>query len=111
MRCDNAFLVIVRNDGCGVSFPSGLQYPWENSEQALCREVREETGLDVTRSFVKLRYYSSAEVPVNLTVFEMEALGRLRGSWEGMSCWLHMAELRTSILPSQRWILELLENI
>lgn len=77
--------------------------------RTLRREVREETGLDVTRFIVKLRYYSSA-VPVNLTVFEVEAQGRLRGAWGGMPCWLHVAELRHRLVASQRRILDLLEG-
>ena len=111
IRRGDVFLVIDRNDGRGVSFPGGLQYPWESVERALRREVREETGLDVVRSVVKLRYHSSAEVPVNHTVFEIDAHGRLRGSWEGRPCWLRIAELGHSLVPSQRRILELFESI
>jgi len=107
----DSVLVINRNDGRGVSFPGGLQYPWESAERALQREVREETGLDVVRSVVKLRYHSSADVPVNHTVFEIDAQGRLRGSWEGTPCWLRIAELEGCLLASQRRILELLESI
>jgi len=110
MRRDDVFLVIDRNDGRGVSFPGGLQYPWESPEQACRREVREETGLNVTKSFVRLRYYSTADVPVNFTVFEIEAQGELRGSWEGTPCWLPIAELRKRLLASQHRLLELLEN-
>jgi 8-oxo-dGTP pyrophosphatase MutT (NUDIX family) len=110
MRRDDAFLVIDRNDGRGVSFPGGLQYPWESPEQACRREVREETGLKVTKSVVKLRYYSTADVPVNFTVFEIEAHGRLCGSWEGTPCWLRTAELRKRLVTSQHRLLELLEN-
>jgi len=106
IRYNDAFLVIERNDGRGVSFPGGLQFPWESAEKALIREVREETGFEVTQFVFKLRYYSSAEIPLNITVFDAEAAGQLHGSWEGTPCWLPIAELRRRLLPSQRPILD-----
>jgi 8-oxo-dGTP pyrophosphatase MutT (NUDIX family) len=106
MRREDTLLVIERNDGRGVSFPGGIQLPWEKPEQALLRETREETGLQVTKLVLKLRYYSSADVPVNLTVFEMEAEGQLRSSWEGIPCWLAISEVRQRLIPSQRPIVE-----
>jgi 8-oxo-dGTP pyrophosphatase MutT (NUDIX family) len=109
MRRNNAYLVINRNDERGFSFPGGIQMPWENADRALVREVLEETGLEVTRLTFKSRYYSATEVPVNLTVFEIEAQGELRGSWEGMPCWLPIQEFSDRLLPSQRRILELLQ--
>jgi len=110
MRREDTLLVIERNDGRGLSFPGGIQLPWEKPEQALVREAREETGLEVTNLVFKLRYYSSAEVPVNLTVFEMEAEGQLRSSWEGMPCWLPLSEVRQRLIASQRPVLESLER-
>ena len=107
MRNQDTFLVVERNDGRGLSFPGGLQRLWETAEQALFREVREETGLEVSRSVFKLRYYSSVEIPLNITVFEVEAAGQLRGSWEGTPCWLPLSELHQRLLPSQRYILEM----
>ena len=105
MRDENTFLVIHRSDGRGHSFPGGIQLPWESAQQALVREVREETGLNVTRSAVKLQYYSDVDVPVNITVFEMEARGEMRDSWEGTPCWLHATDLHRSLIASQRPIL------
>lgn len=106
IRSKDNFLVIERNDGRGLSFPGGLQFPWESAEKALVREVREETGLEVTRFLFKLRYYSSAEIPLNITVFDAETTGQLRSSWEGTPGWLPINELRKRILPSQRRILD-----
>lgn len=74
----------------------------------MARELMEETGLTVTKSLLKLRYDSSVEIPVNLTVFEVEASGELRGSWEGTPRWLRGSELQQRILPSQRRIIETL---
>lgn len=106
IRDKDKFLVIERSDGRGVSFPGGFQMPWEEAEQAAIREVREETGLDVIKSVFKQRYFSSNEVPLNISVFEMEATGQLRSSWEGTPCWLPVSELRERLLPSQRRIVE-----
>jgi len=106
---EGRYLVIHRNDGRGLSFPGGLQRPWETAEQALIREVREETGLEVTKCSLKLCYYSSTDIPVNVTVFEMEVSGQLRDSWEGLPCWLRIDDLRRDLLTSQRRILEVVE--
>ena len=108
IRDSQTFLVIERSDKRGVSFPGGLALPWESAEQAMAREVKEETGLTVTKSLLLLRYDSSVEIPVHLTVFEVEVSGHLRGSWEGMPCWLPCSELQQRILPSQRCILDTL---
>src|SRR5579871_2045544 len=106
IRDKDNFLVIERNDGRGVAFPGGFQMPWESAERAAVREVYEETGLEVTKAVFKLRYFASSEVPVNISVFEMEAKGELRSSWEGTPFWLPIGELRERLLPSQRRIVE-----
>jgi 8-oxo-dGTP pyrophosphatase MutT (NUDIX family) len=106
IRYKESFLVIERSDGRGVSFPGGLQLPWESAEKALVREVREETGLNVTSFALKLSYYTSAEIPLTITVFDAEAAGQLRSSWEGIPGWLPLAELKQRLLPSQRQVLD-----
>jgi 8-oxo-dGTP pyrophosphatase MutT (NUDIX family) len=108
MHQGDAYLAIDRNDGRGVSFPGGLQRPWESPAQALIREVREETGLNVTRYCFKLRYYSSADIPVHVSVYEIEARGQLQASWEGKPCWLRADELRGCLLKNQWKVLELI---
>jgi 8-oxo-dGTP pyrophosphatase MutT (NUDIX family) len=106
IRYKDSFLVIERSDGRGVSFPGGLQFPWESAEKALVREVREETGLEVTSLAFKLSYFTSAEIPLTITVFDAEAAGQLRSSWEGIPGWLPLAELGQRLLPSQRQVLD-----
>ena len=108
LRKESTYLVIERNDGRGLSFPGGLTHPWEDAEHALIREMLEETGLRVTKSDFKLSYYTNADIPVNVTVFEVEAEGKLQGSWEGTPYWLPAAELQRRIIPAQRRIVELL---
>jgi 8-oxo-dGTP pyrophosphatase MutT (NUDIX family) len=107
---DGAFLMIERNDGRGVSFPGGLSLPWERAEQAMVREVLEETGLRVTKSALRLRYYSSADIPVHVTVFDVEVEGLVRGSWEGTPRWLQLTELRGRVIPGQRRVVEMLDS-
>lgn len=108
LRKDATYLVIERNDGRGLSFPGGLLLPWERAEQAVVREVLEETGLRISKSAVRFRYYSSADIPVDVTVFDVEAEGQLRGSWEGEPCWLPLSELSKRVIPGQRRIVEML---
>jgi 8-oxo-dGTP pyrophosphatase MutT (NUDIX family) len=106
IRTGQLVLVIDRSDGRGLSFPGGLAMPWETAEQAMKREVSEETGLAVKQSVQLFEYRNSADVPVELTVFAVEAEGELRDSWEGSPCWLPFTEIRQHLLPSQREIVD-----
>jgi len=108
IRNRDSLLVIERSDGRGVSFPGGIAWPWENAEKTARREIREETGLRVTKSILKLRYFSSHEIPVDVSVFEVEAEGQLRASWEGTPCWLTPEQVRQRVLPSQKRVLDTL---
>jgi 8-oxo-dGTP pyrophosphatase MutT (NUDIX family) len=80
--------------------------PWETAEQAMKREFWEETGLAVTHSAQLFEYRSSADVPVILAVFAIEAEGELRDSWEGSPSWLPFTDVRPRLLPSQREIID-----
>ncbi|HTZ98127.1 MAG TPA: NUDIX hydrolase [Terriglobales bacterium] len=108
IRNQDRILAIERSDGRGVSFPGGIAMPWEDIEKAAHREILEETGLRVTHSVLKMHYLDSVEVPVDLSVFEVEADGELRASWEGTPRWLDLNELRQRVLPSQRRIVDTL---
>lgn len=108
IRNNGTFLVIERSDDRGLSFPGGFALPWETAEEAMVREVKEETGLTVTKSLLMMHYNSSVEIPVYLTVFEVEASGQLRGSWEGTPRWSPCSELQQRILPSLRRIVDTL---
>jgi len=105
------FLVIQRNDGRGLSLPGGLASWKEAEEETLCREVLEETGLRVTGQELRIRYHSTADVPCDISVFEVQATGELKNSWEGSPRWMTMAELEQGILKSQRPVLELLRKL
>jgi 8-oxo-dGTP diphosphatase len=102
-------LVIERSDGRGLSFPGGLTWPWETAEQAMVREVLEETGLRVNQSSLLCEYKTAAEasdVPCALSVFLAEATGELIDSWEGLPRWLPPNQLRSRLLPSQKQIVD-----
>jgi 8-oxo-dGTP pyrophosphatase MutT (NUDIX family) len=108
IRKENRYLAIERSDGRGLSFPGGIAMPWEGTQEAMKREIAEETGLNVTRSDLKLSYFSGEEIPVNLAAFAVEAEGQLRASWEGTPRWTEVSELRQRVLPSQKRVVETL---
>lgn len=98
--------MIRRNDGRGLCFPGGLAFPWETDEKALVREIREETGLLPEGLEFAFRYESRSDVPVRIAVFEVQASGEVRGSWEGTPEWVEIRQLQQNILKSQKYIVE-----
>ncbi len=106
IRDGSRVLVIRRNDGRGFSFPGGLAHPWETDEQALVREVLEETGLRAQGLAFAFRYDSDGDIPARVAVFCAQAEGQLRGSWEGTPVWVELPEARSSILRSQEYVVE-----
>jgi 8-oxo-dGTP pyrophosphatase MutT (NUDIX family) len=108
IRQGSLILLIERNDGRGLSFPGGIQMPWEDETTALKREVREETGLEVTSQQAFLRYDTNTEIPVRLAVFEVQAEGQVRDSWEGTPCWLEPRNAQSRLLNSQRRIVDVI---
>ncbi len=111
IRRDHTFLLIQRNDGRGFSLPGGIAGRKEAEIETLRREVLEETGLTVIGEELKMRYHSTADVPCDISVFEAEASGELKGSWEGSPRWMTLPELEPRLLESQRPVLDLLRKI
>ena len=99
-------LVIDRSDGRGLSFPGGFALPWETAEQAVVREFLEETGLQIDKPIVLFEYRSSLDIPCIITVFEADATGELRDSWEGLPRWLPWTDIRPLLLPNQQEIVD-----
>ena len=73
------------------------------------REVFEETGLTPTLAEFKLRYEAHDDIPVVVSVYEVEAKGVLRGSWEGVPCWKSVEELLREVIASQQKIVQMLK--
>jgi 8-oxo-dGTP pyrophosphatase MutT (NUDIX family) len=108
---DGRFLIIQRSDGRGFSLPGGISSWREAAEETLRREVLEETGLSVTRNELMLQYFTRAEIPCTISVFEVQASGELKDSWEGPPTWATFDELVPRLLPSQRPVLEVLRKL
>jgi 8-oxo-dGTP pyrophosphatase MutT (NUDIX family) len=104
------YLVIDRADGRGLGLPGGLARRRESDEEAVRREIVEETGLTVTALEFVFTCPVSDPIPASIAVFRVTAEGELRGSWEGEPRWVSPAELRSGITRSQRSIIEQLEH-
>ncbi len=97
---------MLRNDGRGICFPGGIAGWRESEESAVRREVTEETGMTATDVRFLLRYRSTADLPCLISVFEVQATGDLKTSWEGTLHWMTIPEIEKQILKSQRPALE-----
>jgi 8-oxo-dGTP pyrophosphatase MutT (NUDIX family) len=100
------YLAIDRADGRGLGLPGGLARRRESDEEAVRREITEETGLSVTSVEFVFRCPVLEPIPASIAVFSVTAEGNLRGSWEGEPRWVTLAELRSRITRSQRPIVE-----
>jgi ADP-ribose pyrophosphatase YjhB (NUDIX family) len=110
IRRGQEILVIERNDGRGVSLPGGFAKWKEAEEDALLREVVEETGLRVIELELRMRYHSTDDLPCEISVFEARAEGELKESWEGSPRWMTLAQIGPRILKSQRRVVEWLSK-
>lgn len=108
---DGKFLVIHRNDGRGLCLPGGISGWREAEEETLHREVLEETGLSVSAKELVQRFYSEADIPCNVSLFEVQATGEVKDSWEGSPQWLTVDELEPRFVESQRQALEVLRKM
>jgi len=104
------YLAIDRADGRGLGLPGGLARRRESDEEAVRREITEETGLSVTSIEFVFRCLVSEPIPASIAVFRVQVEGDLRGSWEGEPQWVTLAELRSRITKSQRVIVEQFEH-
>jgi 8-oxo-dGTP pyrophosphatase MutT (NUDIX family) len=107
---DGGFLVLKRNDGYGYGLPGGIVMPWESTEEALRREVREETGLAVVSAEFKFEYRDSSLYPARTSVFGATVKGDFRNSWEGSIAVVSLPELERHIISSQRPVVDYLKS-
>jgi 8-oxo-dGTP pyrophosphatase MutT (NUDIX family) len=106
IRDQDRYLVIDRNDRDEFCLPGGIAWLREEDATALRREVLEETGLRVQHLEVSFRYSSVVGLPFKLTVFEAQATGDLKESWEGRPVWATLADMQARITASQRPVVE-----
>jgi 8-oxo-dGTP pyrophosphatase MutT (NUDIX family) len=111
IRRGDRFLAIHRNDGRGISLPGGISKWRETQEETLQREIREETGLSVTGLELKRKYYSDAELPCDIWVFEVQTGGEVKDSWEGRAEWTTVDELEAGLMTSQKPLVELMRGM
>jgi len=71
---DNSFLLSLRWDGQGWNLPGGAMEPKENWEDALKREIKEETGLEV-KSEKLVGIYLGSRVPTVAFCFKCKIVG------------------------------------
>jgi 8-oxo-dGTP pyrophosphatase MutT (NUDIX family) len=107
---DGGFLVLKRNDGYGYGLPGGIAMPWESAEEALRREVREETGLAVVSAEFKFAYRDASLYSARTSVFEATVEGDFRDSWEGSIAVVPLPELDRHIISSQRPVVDYLKS-
>lgn len=105
IRHGDRWLTVVRADRRGHGFPGGVAVPWESNEECLRREVEEETGLRITDFQYLFEYFDKKFIPGSICVYQAEAEGEARGSWEGDIEWISLDRLAACIFPSQHVIL------
>jgi 8-oxo-dGTP pyrophosphatase MutT (NUDIX family) len=111
IRQDGKFLVIHRNDGRGLCLPGGLSAWREAEEETLRREVEEETGLTVSGNKLLMHYHCTVDFPADIAVFEVQATGELKDSWEGSPRWMTVDDLEPGFVRSQRRVIEVLRKM
>ncbi|HLH06678.1 MAG TPA: NUDIX domain-containing protein [Terriglobales bacterium] len=104
------YLMVERADGLGLGFPGGLVHPWESPEGALCREVKEETGLAVQKLEPWFAYRDQQMYPTQISVFRADVSGSLRSSWEGEAVMVTIDEIKSRVIINQRRVAEKLSE-
>jgi 8-oxo-dGTP pyrophosphatase MutT (NUDIX family) len=107
---EGGILALERNDGLGVGLPGGIVHPWESAEQALRREVTEETGLTIVSAELLFTFDSSALYPARTSVFLATVHGSTHNSWEGTVRVFTIPELEQEIISSQRLVIDYLRR-
>ena len=104
VRCERGVLLAVRRDLRGWELPGGHAGPGESDEDALRREVREETGLEVVVERRVGDYQRTGFAPHTARVFACRAVGgSLRPSPETpVVRWFDPGALPSTLFPWYR---------
>ncbi len=101
---DGCVALAVRNDLRGWELPGGNANRGESAESAVVREVREETGLDVSIECHVGDYIRTGFRPHTARVFTCHVMsGRLRPSYETpVVRWFDVEQIPTTLFPWYR---------
>ncbi|MCZ6464878.1 MAG: NUDIX domain-containing protein [Proteobacteria bacterium] len=104
IRSDRGVLLCVRSDLWGWELPGGAPEPGETPEQAVVREVREETGLDVAIERHVGDYIRTGFRPHTAVIFACRVTGGTLGtsSENRAVAWFHPGELPETLFPWYR---------
>jgi ADP-ribose pyrophosphatase YjhB (NUDIX family) len=110
IESDDYLLLLDRSDGLGLCLPGGLVKWREKPEQALIREVAEETGYEVSISDL-FSVYSEPESDPRLScvvlIYRASITGGYsRSSSEGEIVWHPMSDLLCNLAFQQEIVLE-----
>ncbi len=101
IRSEKGLLLAVRSDLRGWELPGGAVEPGESPEDAVCREVLEETGLEVSIERFVGDYIRTGFGPHTAKVYRCRVVGgALQRNWETLELrWFDTGHLPETLFP------------